>query len=73
MHFTVQAPGKPTPLQEGDEVLLYQTVKPNSKEQPGLTALCCVASAPYPDPSEDAQLGRCTAALPATCSLRMPV
>ena len=39
-------------VQEGDEVLLYQMVKPNSKEQPGLTALCCVASAPYPDPSE---------------------
>lgn len=52
MHFTVQAPAKPTSLQEGDEVLLYQTVKPNSKEQPGLTALCCVASAPYPDPSK---------------------
>ena len=33
-------------------MLLYQMVKPNSKEQPGLTALCCVASAPYPDPSE---------------------
>ncbi|KAI7839131.1 hypothetical protein COHA_007134 [Chlorella ohadii] len=39
-------------MQEGDEVLLYQTVKPNSKEQPGLTGLCCVASAPYPDPTD---------------------
>ncbi len=58
-------------------MLLYQTVKPNSKEQPGLTGLCCVASAPYPDPSEPQRLPPCELACTRhvatqSFSLRLP-
>ena len=48
-------------------MLLYQTVKPNSKEQPGLTGLCCVASAPYRDPSEPQRVPPCELGLYKAC------
>ncbi|KAI7839220.1 hypothetical protein COHA_007033 [Chlorella ohadii] len=43
-------------MQEGDEVLFFQSPPKGSKERflaPGITALVSVAKGPYPDPEDD--------------------